>query len=57
VWADVGAFRLGPWTFTMAEAWVRPAGELMDRSDAPWDSPLRRPSHADERRAWRRALL
>jgi hypothetical protein len=26
---------------------------LVDRSD----SPLRRPSHADKRRAWRRALL
>ena len=29
----------------------------MDRSDSPWDSPLRRPSHADKRRAWRRELL
>jgi hypothetical protein len=55
VWASVGAFHVGLWTFTMAEAWAwgRPAAELVDRSD----SPLRRPSHADKRRAWRRALL
>jgi hypothetical protein len=29
----------------------------VNRSDAPWDSPLRRPSQADKRRAWRRELL
>jgi len=38
-------------------AWGRPAEELVDRSESPWDDPLRRPSHADKRRAWRRALL
>ena len=42
---------------TEAWAWGREAGELVDRSDSPWDSPLRRPSHADKRRAWHRALL
>lgn len=59
VWANVGAFHVCLWTFTMTEAWAwtRPADELVDRSDSPWDSPLRRPSHADKRRAWRRALL
>jgi hypothetical protein len=47
------------WTFTMTEAWAwsRKADELVDRSSSPWDSPLRRPSHADKRRTWRRALL
>ena len=40
-----------------AWAWSRPAAELVNRSDSPWDSPLRRPSHADKRRAWRRELL
>ena len=30
---------------------------LVDRSDSPWDTPLRRPHHADKRRAWRRAFL
>jgi hypothetical protein len=57
VWASVGAFHLCPWTFTMTEAWAwgRKAGELVDRSDSPRDLPSRRPSHADKRRAWRRA--
>lgn len=59
VWANVGAFLVCLWTFTMTEAWAwgRSAEDLVDRSASPWDSPLRRPSHADKRRAWRRALL
>jgi hypothetical protein len=59
IWANVGAFHLCLWTFTLTEAWAwdRPAEGLVDRSESPWDSPLRRPSHADKRRAWRRALL
>jgi len=59
VWANVGAFHVCLWTFTMTEAWAwgREADELVDRSASPWDSPTRRPSHADKRRAWRRALL
>jgi hypothetical protein len=59
VWASVGAFHLCLWTFTLTEAWAwsRPAEELVGRSESPWDSALRRPSHADKRRAWRRALL
>jgi hypothetical protein len=59
VWASIGAFHICLWTFTMTEAWAwfRKADELVDRSNSPWDSPLRRPSHADKRRAWRRALL
>jgi len=59
LWASVGAFHICLWTFTMTEAWAwfRTADELVDRSNSPWDSPLRRPSHADKRRAWRRALL
>ena len=59
LWASVGAFHVCLWTFTMTEAWAwsRPAAELVDRSESPWDSPLRRPSHADKRRAWRRELL
>ena len=59
IWANVGAFHVCLWTFTMTEAWAwgRNEEELVDRSTSPWDSPLRRPSHADKRRAWRRALL
>ena len=59
IWANIGAFHVCLWTFTMTEAWAwnRPVAELVNRSDSPWDSPLRRPSHADKRRAWRRELL
>ena len=58
-WANVGAFHVCLWAFTMTEAWAwgRKAEDLVDRSASPWDSALRRPSHADKRRAWRRALL
>src|SRR4051812_44944042 len=59
LWANVGAFHVCLWTFTMTEAWAwsRKDEELVDRSASPWDSPSRRPSHADKRRAWRRTLL
>jgi hypothetical protein len=59
VWANIGAFHVCLWTFTMTEAWAwnQTADALVDRSDSPWDSAMRRPSHADKRRAWRRALL
>jgi hypothetical protein len=59
VWANVGAFHTCLWTFTMTEAWAwgRAEGELVDRSASPWDTPSRRPSHADKRGAWRRELL
>jgi DDE superfamily endonuclease len=59
VWANVGAFHLCLWTYTMTEgwAWGRGEGGLVDRSASPWDDPTRRPSHADKRRAWRRELL
>ncbi len=59
VWANVGAFHVCLWTFTMTEAWAwgRMDEELMDRSASPWDVSSRRPSHADKRRAWCRALL
>ena len=59
LWANIGAFLICLWTFTLTEAWAwgREDEELVDRSASPWDSPTRRPSHADKRRAWRRALL
>jgi hypothetical protein len=57
--ASVGAFHACLWTYTLTEAWAwrRSEAELVDRSDSPWDSPTRRPSHADKRRAWRREIL
>jgi hypothetical protein len=60
VWANVGAFHLCLWAFTMAEAWAWCRGEkelVGHRSASPWDDEPRRPSHADKRRAWRRELL
>ena len=59
VWANIGAFPICVWTFTMTEAWAwsRTDQELVDRSTSPWDTPSRRPRHADKRRAWRREML
>ena len=59
IWANIGAFHICLWTFTLTEvwAWGRKAEDLVDRSASPWDSLTRRPSHADKRRAWRRELL
>jgi DDE superfamily endonuclease len=59
IWANIGAFHVCLWTYTMTEAWAwdRKDEELVDRSASPWDKASRRPSHADKRKAWRRALL
>src|SRR5436309_502663 len=59
IWANIGAFHICLWTYTMTEvwAWGRKDEELVDRSASPWDKASRRPSHADKRRAWRRELL
>jgi DDE superfamily endonuclease len=57
--ANVAAFNLNLWLYTLIElwAWVRPHAELCDRSQSPWDDPERRPSHADRRNALRRSCL
>jgi hypothetical protein len=60
VHASVGAFPICLWAFAMTEAWAwnRSADELVGhRSASPWDDGALRPSHADNRRAWRRELL
>jgi hypothetical protein len=59
LWANIGAFHVCLWTYTMTEAWAwgQKAEDLVDRSASPWDKASRRPSHADKRRAWRRELL
>jgi hypothetical protein len=56
--ASVGCFHICLWAYTLAEAWAwgKAADGLVDRADCPWDQSSRRPSHADKRRAWRRAL-
>jgi hypothetical protein len=57
--ASVGAFHLNAWMHTLVESWAwgRPQEELMDRSQSPWDSAERRPSHADKRKALQREIL
>ena len=59
VWANIGAFNLLLWLHTLIElwAWNLPHEQLCDRSQSPWDDPTRRPSHADRRKALRRACL
>ena len=60
LWANVGAFHVCLWTFTLTEAWAwgHDGAELVGhRSQSPWDDRSRRPSHADKRRAWRREVL
>ena len=38
-------------------AWNRPAAELSDRRDRPWDDSSRQPLLADRRKALRRAMV
>lgn len=59
VWSNVGALNLNLWVHTLIEvwAWDRPAAELSDRGDRPWDDAERRPSHADRRRALQRTMI
>jgi hypothetical protein len=59
IWANVAAYNLNLWVHTLVEcwAWNKPAEEIRDRSDSPWDDPQRRPSHADRRKALRREIL
>jgi hypothetical protein len=59
VHANVGAYHLNLWAHTLVElwAWDRAEGELVDRTDSPWDAEWRRPSHADRRRALLREAL
>jgi hypothetical protein len=59
VYANVGAWHLNLWAYTLVElwAWHRSEEELVDRSASPWDSEWRRPSHADRRKAMLREML
>lgn len=59
VFANVGAWHLLLWLFTLIElwAWHRDDSDLIDRTARPWDAQPRRPSHADKRNALRRACL
>ena len=59
VYANVGAFNLNAWMYSVVEAWAwgRCEEELVDRSASPWDAEPRRPSHADKRKALQREVL
>jgi hypothetical protein len=54
--ANLGAWHLNLWAYTMTElwAWDKPENQLVDRSASPWDNEPRRPSHADRRKALQR---
>ena len=59
IWTNVATFNLNLWVHTLVEcwAWHKPAEEIRDRDDSPWDDAQRRPSHADRRKALRRLTL
>jgi len=59
VWTNVAVYNLNLWAQTLVESWAwnKPAEEIRDRDDSPWDNPQRRPSHADRRKALRREIL
>ena len=59
IWTNVAVFNLNLWVQTLVEcwAWNKPAEQIRDRQDSPWDDPDRRPSHADRRKALRRETL
>jgi hypothetical protein len=59
VWSNVGALNLNLWVHTLVEVWGwnRPAEQLSDRSESPWDDAARRPSHADRRKALQREMF
>ena len=57
--ANIGAWHLNLWAYTMVElwAWETPEADLVDRSASPWDKEPRRPSHADRRKSLIRSCL
>jgi hypothetical protein len=59
VHSSEGCFNLNLWMYSLVEAWAwdKPEEELVDRSDSPWDSEPRRPSHSDKRKALQKEVL
>jgi DDE superfamily endonuclease len=59
VYANGGAFNLNGWMHSTVEAWAWSQSDeaLVDRSQSPWDTEPRRPSHADKRKALQRQVL
>jgi hypothetical protein len=52
-WSNIAVYHLNLWMHTLIElwAWPRSYGQICDRRLSPWDDPMRRPSHADRRKA------
>src|SRR5262249_25875224 len=59
VHSSEGCFNLCLWMYSLVEAWAwdKEEDELANRSDSPWDSEPRRPSHSDKRKALQREIL
>lgn len=59
VYANVGAFNINGWMYSLVEAWAWRRGqeELVDRQACPWDEEERRASAADKRKALQREML
>ena len=59
LWANVGAFHVTLWLFTLIElwGWKRSRRQLVDRAQSPWDDSQRRPSHADRRNALKSKVI
>ncbi len=59
IWTNLAVYNLNLWMHTLVElwAWDKSGRQLVDRGDSPWDDPLRRPSHADRRKALRQQIL
>lgn len=59
IWTNLAVYNLNLWMHTLVElwAWDKRAGQLVSRSDSPWDDPQRRPSHANRRKALRRQIM
>ncbi len=59
IWTNLAAYNLNLWMHTLVElwAWNKRHDQLCDRSDSPWDDAIRRPSHANRRKALREHIL
>jgi hypothetical protein len=59
IWTNLAVYNLNLWMHTLVElwAWDRSGQQLVNRSNSPWDDPMRRPSHANRRAALRRQIM
>jgi hypothetical protein len=59
IWTNVAVYQLNLWMHTLVElwAWNKSHQQLCDRTDSPWDDALRRPSHANRRKALRQHIM